>query len=428
MFGTNMNITEKILSKAAGKEKVVPGEVIFAKLDGLMGHDQKVSAFQTFEEKMNANKVFDADKIWIVFDHHVPADTVNAALQQKKLRHYIEKYQITHFYDVGQGGICHVVVPEKGLVKPGHVIIGGDSHTCTYGALGAFATGVGNTDFAYALAFGEVWLQVPSTIKVNCAGSLPDYIGGKDIILNLLGNIGIAGATYKALEFCGETVKSLSMADRFTICNMVVEAGAKNGIFIPDEITFDYLERIMPLEPGRKEEWSLLKSDPDAHYEETINIDCSGLSPQVACPHLPDNVVNVEELKDIKIDQIFIGSCTNGRIEDLRRAAKILKGKKISSSLRLIVIPGSQLTLRQAIREGIWETFLNAGAILGPPTCGPCPGADLGLLAAGEVALSVSNRNFRGRMGDPNSEVYLASPAVAAASALTGYITHPGEV
>lgn len=423
-----MTITEKILSKAAGKEKVVPGEVIFAKLDGLMGHDLKASAFQFFEEKLKKDKVFDPDRIWIVFDHHAPADTANAAKQQKMMRHYVKKYNITHFYDIGQGGICHVVVPEQGLVKPGDVVAGGDSHTCTYGALGAFATGIGNTDFAYALAFGELWLQVPATFQVHCHGILPEYVGGKDIALYLLKMISTDGATYKALEFSGDAIKSLSMADRFTICNMVVETGAKNGIFPVDEITFEYLQSRDTLNQKQKEKWSLLQSDEDAVFEKVIDIDCSKLSPQVACPHLPDNVVDVDTLKNIKVDQVFIGSCTNGRLEDLRLAAQILKGKKINPLTRMIVIPGSQLILQQAIKEGIWETFLQAGAILGPPACGPCAGLDLGLLAEGEVALSTTNRNFKGRMGDPQAEVYLSSPVVAAASAITGYITHPREV
>ena len=423
-----MNITEKILSKAAGKDKVVPGEVIFAKLDGLMGHDQKVSAFKFFEEKLRKEKVFDPDKIWIIFDHHAPADTVSAAMQQKAMRHYVNKYNISHFYDIGQGGICHVVVPEKGLVKPGDVVAGGDSHTCTYGALGAFATGVGNTDFAYALAFGELWLQVPASFKVNCNGALPDYVSGKDIILYLLKLIGTDGATYKSLEFTGSAISSLPMSDRLTICNMVVEAGAKNGIIPPDEITYEYLEQRMAISPQMKSEWASFQSEPDAKYEKIIEIDCNLLAPQVACPDLPDNVVDVNELNKVKIDQVFIGSCTNGRIEDLRSASRILKGKKIDKTIRLIVIPGSQHVLQQAIKEGIWEIFLEAGAILGPPACGPCPGTDLGLLAEGEVALSTSNRNFKGRMGHPKSKLYLSSPVVAAASALTGFITHPKEV
>lgn len=423
-----MTITEKILSRAAKKDKVAPGDVIFAQLDGLMGHDLKASAFKFFEEKLKKSQVFDRDKIWIIFDHHVPADTANAAKQQKMMRHYVQKYKINQFFDVGQGGICHVVVPEKGLVKPGDVVAGGDSHTCTYGALGAFATGIGNTDFAYGLAFGELWLQVPATFNVHCHGNLAEYVGGKDIVLYLLKLIGTDGATYKALEFSGDTLKSLSMADRFTICNMVVETGAKNGIIPADDITYEYVQSRNPLNTDLQKKLPLLQSDEDAVFEKVIDIDCSKLSPQVACPHLPDNVVDADKLKDIKVDQVFIGSCTNGRLEDLRQAAKILQGQKISPSTRMIVIPGSQLVLEQAIKEGIWDTFLQAGAILGPPACGPCPGIDFGLLAAGEVALSTTNRNFKGRMGDPQSDVYLSSPAVAAASAITGYITHPKEV
>ena len=304
-----MTITEKILSKAAGKEKVVPGEVIFAKLDGLMGHDLKASAFQFFEEKLKKDKVFDPDRIWIVFDHHAPADTANAAKQQKMMRHYVKKYNITHFYDIGQGGICHVVVPEQGLVKPGDVVAGGDSHTCTYGALGAFATGIGNTDFAYALAFGELWLQVPATFQVHCHGILPEYVGGKDIALYLLKMISTDGATYKALEFSGDAIKSLSMADRFTICNMVVETGAKTVFFLWMRLLLSTcISRYA--QSKAKEKWSLLQSDEDAVFEKVIDIDCSKLSPQVACPHLPDNVVDVDTLKNIKVDQVFIGSCT----------------------------------------------------------------------------------------------------------------------
>ncbi len=423
-----LTITEKILSKAEQKEQVIPGEVIFSRLDGLLGHDQKVSAFKLFEEKLRKDSLFDPEKVWIIFDHHTPADTVNAAMQQKMMRHYINKYKINHFFDIGQGGICHVVVPEKGLVKPGDVIAGGDSHTCTYGALGAFATGIGNTDFAYALAFGELWLQVPASFKVNCFGKLPEYIGGKDIILRLLKQIGTDGATYKALEFAGESISLLPMSDRFTICNMVVEAGAKNGIIPPDSVTYSYLEKILPISSKLKSQWGSFQSDLDANYEKLIDINCSELSPQVACPDLPDNVTDVKQLKNIKLDQVFIGSCTNGRIEDLRIAANILKGKKINKTTRLIIIPGSQLILKEALKEGLWETFLEAGAILGPPACGPCPGSDLGLLAEGEIALSTSNRNFVGRMGHPRSHIYLSSPAVAAASAVTGFITHPGEV
>ncbi len=423
-----LTITEKILSKAVGKEIVSPGEIVFSKLDGLMGHDQKVSAFKMFEEKLKKDNVFDPDKVWIIFDHHSPADTVNAAMQQKAMRYYVNKYKINHFFDIGQGGICHVVVPERGLVKPGDVIAGGDSHTCTYGALGAFSTGIGNTDFAYALAFGEIWLQVPASFKIICHGELPEYIGGKDIILKLLKLIGTDGATYKAIEFTGDTISSLPMSDRLTICNMVVEAGAKNGIIPPDEVTYSYLKKIKPISSQLKKHWNSFLSDPDAEYEKIIDMDCSKLTPQVACPDLPDNVVNVEELKNVKIDQVFIGSCTNGRIEDLRMAAKILQGKKINITTRLIIIPGSQSILKEALKEGIWDKFLEAGATLGPPACGPCPGSDLGLLAEGEVALSTSNRNFKGRMGHHRAEIYLSSPAVAAASALTGFITHPGEV
>lgn len=418
-----MTITEKILARGSGRNEVKPLEFIYAKVDGLLGHDLKLDAFKEFEE-IRTDRVFDADKIWIIFDHHVPSNTAATASQCKGIREYVEKYGITNFYDVGRGGICHVVAAEEGLAGPGKIIIGGDSHTCTAGALGAFATGVGNTDFASIMALGEVWLRVPESIKIVYKGVLPPWITGKDLILYTLKQIRADGALYKAVEFCGPIIQELSVEDRFTMCNMAVELGAKNGIIAPDEKTKAYLSEL-GIDAHCSED---LISDDTAFYSKIFEFDCSHLRPQVALPSSPDNVDDVENVRGIKIDQVFIGSCTNGRITDLRQAAQLLKGKKVHPQVRLIVIPGSQRIYRQALEEGIIDIFLDSNAIVGPPTCGPCSGGHMGLLSSGEVCLSTSNRNFRGRMGDSKSKVYLSSIHTAAASAIMGCISLPEEV
>ncbi len=417
-----MTITEKILAEHAGRRYVEPGEIINCRVDLALGNDITAPlAIKAFEE-VGAEEVFDPERLVLVPDHFAPNKDIPSAEQCKVLREFARKHRIRHYYEVGRMGIEHALLPELGLVKPGDLVIGADSHTCTYGALGAFSTGVGSTDLAACMVTGEIWLRVPESMKLIYHGELPRWIGGKDLILYTIGQIGVDGARYRAMEFEGEAIRSLSMDGRFTMANMAIEAGAKNGIFVPDEATFHYLE-----ERGVKE-WRAFESDPDAHYVEVREFDVSGLEPQVACPPSPANVRPVGELDDVEIDQVVIGSCTNGRIEDLRVAAQVLKGKKVAPYVRLIVIPATQGVYLQAMREGLIETFVEAGAAVSTPTCGPCLGGHMGVLAEGERALATTNRNFVGRMGHPKSEVYLAGPAVAAATAVTGRITHPEEV
>ncbi len=418
-----MTITEKILAEHAGRKEVRPGEIIEARVDLVMANE--LSAFVAIEEfeKAGMEKVFDKERVVLVPDHFTPNKDIKSAQVAKRLRDFAHEQEISNYFEIGRMGIEHVLLPEKGLVLPGDLIIGGDSHTCTYGALGAFATGVGSTDVAYGLATGEVWLKVPETIKVVYNGTPNKWITGKDLILHTIGEIGVDGAVYKALEFSGEALKSLTIADRFTIANMSTEAGGKNGIFKPDELTLEYVKKRAKGKRPR-----VLGSDPDADYAETIEYDVSSLEPQVAFPHLPENVRPISQVGEVLIDQVIIGSCTNGRIEDLRLAARILKGRKVHPRVRTIVIPGSQQVYLDALREGLLQIFVEAECAVSTPTCGPCVGGHMGVLAEGERCVSTTNRNFVGRMGHPESEVYLASPAVAAASAIAGKIASPYEL
>lgn len=416
-----MTMTEKIFARHAGLEKVVPGQLIKSSVDLVLGNDITAPpAIREFERI--GRPVFDKDKIVLVPDHFTPNKDIKSAEQSKTVREFAKEHQITNYFEVGRMGIEHVLLPEKGLVAPGEVVIGADSHTCTYGALGAFASGVGSTDMAAAMATGETWFKVPSSIKVELHGTLPPWVSGKDVILTLIGMIGVDGARYQSLEFCGDGVRALTIADRLTIANMAIEAGAKNGIFPVDEVTLAFID-------GRvTKPYQAESADPDAVYERTVRINLSDLQPVVALPHLPENVKPVAELPEIRIDQVIIGSCTNGRIEDLAMAAKVLQGKEIHPDVRAIVIPGTQAVYLEAMRLGYAEIFVKAGAVVSTPTCGPCLGGHMGILAAGERAVATTNRNFRGRMGHVDSEVYLAGPAVAAASAITGRISGPWEV
>jgi len=417
-----MTITEKILAAHAGREEVSPGEIVNCRVDLVLANDITAPlAIEAFRE-VGAKRVFDREKVVLVPDHFTPNKDIRSAEQCKLLREFAREQGIVHYYEVGRMGIEHALLPELGLVKPGDLVIGADSHTCTYGALGAFSTGVGSTDAAAAMITGEIWLRVPESMKFIYYGKLPPWVGGKDLILFTIGEIGVEGARYRAMEFTGETISGLGMDGRFTMANMAIEAGAKNGIFLPDEITMRYGE-------GRwKGEARVYSSDPDAEYVEVREYDVSGLQPQVACPPSPGNVKGVRELSGVEIDQVVIGSCTNGRLDDLREAAQILKGRKVAPYVRLIVIPATQNVYLQALREGLIEVFIEAGAAVSTPTCGPCLGGHMGVLAEGERAVATTNRNFVGRMGHKGSEVYLSNPAVAAASAILGRIAHPEEV
>ncbi|MDD5292292.1 MAG: 3-isopropylmalate dehydratase large subunit [Candidatus Omnitrophica bacterium] len=417
-------ITEKILLSHTDKKSVKPGEFIWAKVDFALGNDITAPIAINEFEGYGAKKVFDNKKIALIPDHFTPAKDIKSAQQAKRLKEFAAKHKIVHYYEVGRMGIEHALLPELGLVKPGELIIGADSHTCTYGALGAFSTGVGSTDLAAAWVTGHCWLRVPESIKFIYKGKLSKWASGKDLILYTIGNIGVDGALYKAMEFSGSAIEKLPMDDRFAMCNMAIEAGGKSGIIEPDGITLDYVKE----HKGKKSKFRIFKSDKGATYSEVKEYNVSGLEPQVACPHLPSNVKPVSKLKDVKVDQVVIGSCTNGRILDLRIAAKILKGRKISSGVRVIVIPATQQIYLDAIKEGLVEIFVKAGAVFSTPTCGPCLGGHAGILADGEVALATTNRNFIGRMGSSKSFVYLSNPAVAAASAITGKITHPEEI
>ncbi|MGD8387288.1 MAG: 3-isopropylmalate dehydratase large subunit [Desulfobacteraceae bacterium] len=417
-----MTITEKILAAHAGRESVSPGELIQVRVDLALANDITAPlAIQVFRE-IGADRVFDSKRVALVADHFVPNKDIASAEQARILQDFAKEQEITHYYHQGNGGVEHVILPEKGLVVPGDLVLGADSHTCTYGALGAFSAGVGSTDLGAVLATGETWLKVPAAIRVEYQGELTPWVGGKDLILFTLGRIGVEGANYKTLEFCGSTMEKLPMDDRFTMANMAVEGGAKNGIVAPDDVTRAYVSERALHEPV------FFSSDPDAAYENVLSIDVTGIEPQVAFPHSPDNVRPVSKAGDIPLDQVFIGSCTNGRLGDLRQAASVLKGRTVAPGVRVIVLPGSREIALQAVREGIAETFLESGAVFGPPSCGPCLGGHLGILAHKERALSTSNRNFVGRMGHPESEVYLANPAVAAASAVLGRIASPEDL
>jgi 3-isopropylmalate/(R)-2-methylmalate dehydratase large subunit len=414
-----MNIAEKILAKASGKSFVEPGEIVDAKVDRVMFHDLTGPMTLKAFEEMGGGLVWDPDRIVVIFDHIVPASSIASAENHAKLRRFIENQGIRWFYDVGRGGICHQVMVEKGHVYPGELIIGADSHTCMYGALGAFATGVGATDMAAILLTGRIWLRVPEAIMVKYTGRMPRYLSGKDLVLYTIGRIGADGANYKAVIYSGSVIENLQMDDRLTMSNMAVEMGAKTGIVEPDEITLSYLR-------GRVDRnFSIVRSDGGAEYSEEYEFDVSSMEPQVACPYRVDNVKPVSEVEGIPVDQAFIGSCTNGRLSDLRVAAKILKGRKVSRGTRLIVIPASQDVYREALREGLIEVLLESGAMICNPTCGPCIGVHLGVLSSGEVCIASINRNFIGRMGSRESKVYLASPATVAASAVEGRIADP---
>lgn len=414
-------ITEKILAAHLGKE-VTPGELIQVKVDVALGNDITASLAIVEFEKLGINSLFDPDKVVLVLDHFVPNKDVKSAQQCKFVREFAKKYKVTHFFDVGKMGIEHALLPEQGLVVPGDVIIGADSHTCTYGALGAFSTGVGSTDLAAVWATGEIWLKVPETIKFVYYGKLKPYVTGKDLILQTIGDIGVDGANYMAMEFTGEVISNLPMADRFTMTNMAIEAGGKAGIIEPDERTLEYVK------PRAKREFKIYRSDPNAKYKEIKEYNCNILEPQVAFPHLPSNTKPISEVGEITIDQAVIGSCTNGRIEDLRMAAEILKGKKIHKDIRLIIIPATQQIYLQSLKEGLIEIFIEAGGVVSTPTCGPCLGGYMGILAEGERCIATTNRNFVGRMGHKESEVYLANPAVVAASAISGEIISPEKI
>jgi 3-isopropylmalate/(R)-2-methylmalate dehydratase large subunit len=418
----SMTVTEKILALHSGRESVSPGDLIEANVDIALAHDVTGPiAIKMFHET-GAPKVFDRKKVVLVADHFVPNKDIASAQQVKALREFAREQNLEFYFEGGEAGICHVVLPEKGLVAPGQVIIGADSHTCTYGALGAFSTGVGSTDLAAVLATGEIWLKVPPTIQVTYTGARGPWVCGKDLILKTIGILGVDGAHYAALEYTGDAVKGLPMYQRFSMANMAIEAGAKNGIIEADKITLNWLDGRLKSEP------LILRSDPDARYEKCLTIDVGELEPQIAFPPSPANVRPLSACGNIPLDQVFIGSCTNGQIEDLRDAAAILKGKNTARGVRLIVIPGSPWIYRKAIEEGIIQIFLDAGAVIGPPCCGPCLGGHMGILAKGERAVSTTNRNFIGRMGHPKSEVYLANPHVAASSAVLGRIAGPDEL
>jgi len=415
-------ITEKILMAHAGLKKIVTGQLINAKVDIALGNDVTAPIAIKEFNKAGGGKVFNKNKIALVLDHFTPNKDINSAQQCKAVREFAKKHKIIHFYEGGNVGVEHALLPEKGIVLPGDLVIGADSHTCTYGALGAFATGVGSTDLAAAMLTGELWLKVPPSIKFVIYGKLQKWVSGKDLILHIIGRIGVDGALYQAMEFTGETIGKLSMADRFSMANMAIEAGAKNGIFAPDKITGEYIKN------RANRNHKVYSSDADAVYADIIEINADKIEPQVAFPHLPSNVRGVSKAGKVKIDQSLIGSCTNGRIEDLRIAAKVLKNRKASSDVRLIVVPATPEIYRQALKEGLLEIFMKADAVISPPSCGACLGGHLGILAEGERAIATTNRNFVGRMGHTKSEVYLANPAIAAASAVLGRIASPEEL
>lgn len=417
-----MTISQKILAAHAGKEFVAPGELVNCRLDVVLGNDITAPVAIAEFEKLGLNKVFDRERVVLVPDHFTPNKDIKSAEQAKVLRDFARRMDIRNYFEIGQMGIEHCLLPEQGLVLPGDLIIGADSHTCTYGALGAFATGVGSTDMAAGMATGEVWFKIPESIKFIFFGQLPPWVSGKDLILKAIGDIGVDGARYMSMEFTGETIENLSMDNRFTMCNMAIEAGGKNGIIAADDITREYVRH------RARRDYTIYQSDPDADYYKIREYDVSQMEPLVAFPHLPENVRPVSEAAGVTVDQVVIGSCTNGRMEDLEIAASLLKGRKVHPEIRVIIIPGTQNIYLEALRRGFIETFIEAGAIVSTPTCGPCLGGHMGILARGEKALATTNRNFVGRMGHPESEVYLSSPAVAAASAIKGRITSPEEI
>lgn len=417
-----MNILEKILAKASDKEEVSPGEIVEARIDSAMVHD--ISGPMTVQSwrKLDETKIQDPDRLVVIFDHMVPPPTEQARNAQQTMRDFVEEQGIKNFYDIGRGGVCHQVMPEKGHVHPRDVIVGADSHTCTYGAFGAFSTGIGSTEMAAVLATGRLWFKVPETIRVNVHGRLAPFVMSKDLILHILGRLGVSGANYRGIEFAGPAIEEMSIAGRMTLCNMSIEAGAKTGIVAPDAKTAEYIRN----RSGKS--FQSMGSDEDADYERTIEIDASALSPQVACPHSPDNVTSVEAVPETRIDQAFLGSCTNGRTEDLRIAAQILEGRQLHNRVRMIVTPASQEVYRESLREGLLDVFIESGATVTNPGCGVCIGIHMGVLGPGDVCISSSNRNFVGRMGSPQARIFLASPATVAASAITGTITDPRKL
>jgi 3-isopropylmalate/(R)-2-methylmalate dehydratase large subunit len=417
-----MTMTQKILARGAGLDSVSAGQLIEAKLDLVLGNDITTPVAITEFQKAGLSRVFDRDKIAIVLDHYTPCKDIKAAQLCAAARSFAQKFEISHFYDVGEMGVEHALLPEKGLAAPGELIIGADSHTCTYGALGAFSTGVGSTDMAAGMATGLAWFKVPSAIRVVLTGELQPYVSGKDVILHLIGQIGVDGALYQSLEFAGDGVAQLTMDDRFTISNMAIEAGAKNGIFPVDQRTIDYLD-------GRvTRPYQAFEADPDAQYQREVVIDLSQLKPTVALPHLPSNTKPVDQVAGLPIQQVVIGSCTNGRLKDLQEAAEILKGRRVAPNVRCIVIPATQKIMLEAMEQGLIQAFIQAGCAVSTPTCGPCLGGHMGVLSDGERAVSTTNRNFVGRMGPVSSEIVLASPAVAAASAVAGCIANPQSI
>lgn len=417
-----MTMTQKILADHAGLKKVMAGQLIESSLDMVLGNDVTAPVAIREMEKIKKKEVFDRDKIALVPDHFTPNKDIKSAEHCKCVREFAKKHDITNYFEIGEMGIEHALLPEKGLVVAGDVVIGADSHTCTYGALGAFSTGVGSTDMAAGMVTGKTWFKVPSAIKFVLTGKPSPWVSGKDIILHIIGKIGVDGALYKSMEFTGDGIANLSMDDRFTMANMAIEAGAKNGIFPVDEKTVEYMKE------HSTKPYKIYEADPDAEYDETYVIDLASLKPTVAFPHLPENTKTIDEVDDIKIDQVVIGSCTNGRLSDLRVAARILKGRKVAKGLRVIIFPATQAIYLKALEEGLIETFIKAGVVVSTPTCGPCLGGHMGILAEGERAVATTNRNFVGRMGHVKSEVYLASPAVAAASAVTGKISGPADL
>jgi len=417
-----MTMTQKILAAHAGLDEVKPGQLIMADLDLVLGNDVTTPVAINEFNKAGFDSIFSRDKVTMVMDHFTPNKDIKAAAQCKQCRDFAKQYGVKNYFDVGDMGIEHALLPEKGLVAPGDCVIGADSHTCTYGALGAFSTGVGSTDMCAGMAKGKDWFRVPSAIKFNITGKLPRYSAAKDVILHIIGMIGVDGALYKSMEFSGDGLRNLTMEDRLCMANMAIEAGAKNGIFAVDEVTLDYIKDKVT------KEYKIYEADPDAEYDAVYDIDLSQIKPTVAFPHLPENAKTFDEIGEVVIDQVVIGSCTNGRIEDMRAAAEILKGRHIAENVRCIVIPATQKVYMTAMKEGLLEIFINAGCAVSTPTCGPCLGGHMGILAKGERAVATTNRNFVGRMGHPESEVYLASPYVAAASAITGRISQPSEI
>jgi 3-isopropylmalate/(R)-2-methylmalate dehydratase large subunit len=421
-FPQAMTMSQKILADHAGLDYVKPGQLINAKLDLVFGNDVTSPVAISEFRKIGINEVFDKRKVAIIPDHFTPNKDIKSAEQAKFIKEFAREMELEYYFEIGQMGVEHALIPEQGLAVPGDLIIGADSHTCTYGALGAFSTGVGSTDMAAGMATGEGWFKVPEAIRFVLTGKLQKWVCGKDVILHIIGKIGVDGALYKSMEFTGEGLKKLSMDDRFTMANMAIEAGAKNGIFEVDEKTLEYVKE------HSTKPYKIYKADPDAQYTEVYEIDLSQIKPTVAFPHLPENTRTIDEVGEIKIDQVVIGSCTNGRIEDMRMAAKVLKGRKVHKDVRCIIIPATQKIWKQSMQEGLFEIFIDAGAAVSTPTCGPCLGGHMGILAKGERAVSTTNRNFVGRMGHPESEVYLASPAVAAASAVAGKIASPEDI